>query len=137
MLLKELHSLEPFAWVHSGLPCCFRPVVDTSSFGAMALFVFSSLQDYTWGLPIETETEMFFILQPPPAITDKQLDEREHTVEEWKGETRLPLFSGLFAQQSGWRADCCVVSVSVVPPMLKHQGCLQMVTAAHPLRLHV
>lgn len=23
--------------------------------------------------------------QPPPAITDKQLDEREHTVEEWKG----------------------------------------------------
>lgn len=23
--------------------------------------------------------------QPPPVITDKQLDEREHTVEEWKG----------------------------------------------------
>lgn len=23
--------------------------------------------------------------QPPPAIMDKQLDEREHTVEEWKG----------------------------------------------------
>lgn len=25
--------------------------------------------------------------QPPPKILDKQLDEREHTVEEWKGET--------------------------------------------------
>lgn len=28
--------------------------------------------------------------QPPPAITDKQLDEREHTVEEWKGRKALP-----------------------------------------------
>uniref|UniRef100_A0A8C7TFX8 Stress-activated protein kinase JNK n=1 Tax=Oncorhynchus mykiss TaxID=8022 RepID=A0A8C7TFX8_ONCMY len=26
-----------------------------------------------------------FSSQPPPKITDKQLDEREHTVEEWKG----------------------------------------------------
>lgn len=31
----------------------------------------------------------FFALQPPPAITDKQLDEREHTVEEWKGGNEL------------------------------------------------
>jgi len=23
--------------------------------------------------------------QPPPKIPDKQLDEREHTIEEWKG----------------------------------------------------
>lgn len=25
------------------------------------------------------------LLQPPPQIYDKQLDEREHTIEEWKG----------------------------------------------------
>ncbi|KAK5613639.1 Mitogen-activated protein kinase 8 [Crenichthys baileyi] len=31
-----------------------------------------------WYDPTEVEA-------PPPAITDKQLDEREHTVEEWKG----------------------------------------------------
>lgn len=28
---------------------------------------------------------LFFSAQPPPMISDKQLDEREHTVEEWKG----------------------------------------------------
>uniref|UniRef100_A0A8C1IWM0 Stress-activated protein kinase JNK n=1 Tax=Cyprinus carpio TaxID=7962 RepID=A0A8C1IWM0_CYPCA len=32
-----------------------------------------------WFDPSEVEA-------PPPAITDKQLDEREHTVEEWKGQ---------------------------------------------------
>ncbi|KTF81116.1 hypothetical protein cypCar_00017809 [Cyprinus carpio] len=32
-----------------------------------------------WYDPAEVEA-------PPPVITDKQLDEREHTVEEWKGE---------------------------------------------------
>lgn len=26
-----------------------------------------------------------FVFQPPPKIPDKQLDEREHTIEEWKG----------------------------------------------------
>lgn len=26
-----------------------------------------------------------FPQQPPPQIYDKQLDEREHTIEEWKG----------------------------------------------------
>lgn len=25
------------------------------------------------------------VFQPPPKIPDKQLDEREHTIEEWKG----------------------------------------------------
>ena len=34
---------------------------------------------------------MSVFFQPPPAITDKQLDEREHTVEEWKGRNH-PLF---------------------------------------------
>lgn len=29
--------------------------------------------------------DIYLLVQPPPAITDKQLDEREHTVEEWKG----------------------------------------------------
>lgn len=29
--------------------------------------------------------EHFSLSQPPPKILDKQLDEREHTVEEWKG----------------------------------------------------
>lgn len=28
-----------------------------------------------------------FYLQPPPQIYDKQLDEREHTIEEWKGDS--------------------------------------------------
>lgn len=36
---------------------------------------------------------MFVVLQPPPAITDKQLDEREHTVEEWKGTNHLCFLS--------------------------------------------
>uniref|UniRef100_A0A8C2AW83 Stress-activated protein kinase JNK n=1 Tax=Cyprinus carpio TaxID=7962 RepID=A0A8C2AW83_CYPCA len=35
-----------------------------------------------WYDPSEVEA-------PPPVITDKQLDEREHTVEEWKGATWL------------------------------------------------
>lgn len=34
---------------------------------------------------LKLDFKCFFALQPPPAITDKQLDEREHTVEEWKG----------------------------------------------------
>lgn len=29
---------------------------------------------------------VFFVPQPPPQIYDKQLDEREHTIEEWKGD---------------------------------------------------
>ena len=28
-----------------------------------------------------------FPLQPPPQIYDKQLDEREHSIDEWKGKT--------------------------------------------------
>lgn len=53
---------------------------------------------------------MFFVLQPPPAITDKQLDEREHTVEEWKGETQLRFSLGLFTDLSR-PVDCCLLSV--------------------------
>lgn len=34
-----------------------------------------------------TEFLFVFILQPPPQIYDKQLDEREHTIEEWKGDS--------------------------------------------------
>lgn len=30
-------------------------------------------------------SQHFCLPQPPPKILDKQLDEREHTVEEWKG----------------------------------------------------
>lgn len=29
--------------------------------------------------------KLFSLPQPPPKVLDKQLDEREHTVEEWKG----------------------------------------------------
>lgn len=29
--------------------------------------------------------KLFSLSQPPPKVLDKQLDEREHTVEEWKG----------------------------------------------------
>lgn len=39
-------------------------------------------------LKVKIKMPCFFFLfffQPPPVITDKQLDEREHTVEEWKG----------------------------------------------------
>jgi hypothetical protein len=32
-----------------------------------------------------------FVLQPPPQIYDKQLDEREHTIEEWKGDIEKTL----------------------------------------------
>lgn len=28
-----------------------------------------------------------FVFQPPPQISDKQLEEREHTIEQWKGGT--------------------------------------------------
>ncbi|KAM7382058.1 hypothetical protein PAMA_012765 [Pampus argenteus] len=44
-----------------------------------------------WYDPTEVEA-------PPPVITDKQLDEREHTVEEWKGrKDPLFLFSSLIS----------------------------------------
>ena len=36
-------------------------------------------------IPIFLSTS--FCFQPPPKFTDKQLEEREHTVDEWKGET--------------------------------------------------
>uniref|UniRef100_A0A4W4E3Z2 Stress-activated protein kinase JNK n=1 Tax=Electrophorus electricus TaxID=8005 RepID=A0A4W4E3Z2_ELEEL len=36
-----------------------------------------------WYDPSEVEAVSIY-LEPPPLITDKQLDEREHTVEEWK-----------------------------------------------------
>lgn len=40
---------------------------------------------YIW---VITQSLLFvFILQPPPQIYDKQLDEREHTIEEWKGDS--------------------------------------------------
>lgn len=32
-----------------------------------------------------TQLVLPFVFQPPPKIPDKQLDEREHTIEEWKG----------------------------------------------------
>jgi len=32
-----------------------------------------------------------FVSQPPPQISDKQLEEREHTIEQWKGEKRYHL----------------------------------------------
>lgn len=57
---------------------------------------------------------MFFVLQPPPAITDKQLDEREHTVEEWKGENHLRFSLGLLISSRidlSRCVDCCLVSV--------------------------
>jgi hypothetical protein len=33
-----------------------------------------------------------FTFQPPPKIPDKQLDEREHTIEEWKGNVHQTLW---------------------------------------------
>lgn len=30
------------------------------------------------------------VSQPPPQISDKQLEEREHTIEQWKGEIYCP-----------------------------------------------
>lgn len=30
------------------------------------------------------------VSQPPPQISDKQLEEREHTIEQWKGRTHCP-----------------------------------------------
>lgn len=32
-----------------------------------------------------------FVSQPPPQISDKQLEEREHTIEQWKGRMHCPL----------------------------------------------
>lgn len=32
-----------------------------------------------------TQLSLPCVFQPPPKIPDKQLDEREHTIEEWKG----------------------------------------------------
>lgn len=32
-----------------------------------------------------------FVSQPPPQISDKQLEEREHTIEQWKGRIHCPL----------------------------------------------
>lgn len=32
-----------------------------------------------------------FVSQPPPQISDKQLEEREHTIEQWKGRLYRPL----------------------------------------------
>lgn len=29
-----------------------------------------------------------FVLQPPPQFYDKQLDEREHSIDEWKGNVK-------------------------------------------------
>lgn len=34
-----------------------------------------------------SQKRLFSLCQPPPKIPDKHLDEREHTVEEWKGRT--------------------------------------------------
>lgn len=40
--------------------------------------------------------------QPPPKFSDKQLDEREHTVEEWKGwSARSPLLHSAYLSMSG------------------------------------
>lgn len=49
----------------------------------------------TWlnDLTKNTFLMIFFLFQPPPVITDKQLDEREHTVEEWKGKKDPPFLS--------------------------------------------
>lgn len=34
---------------------------------------------------------VLFVSQPPPQISDKQLEEREHTIEQWKGRIHCPL----------------------------------------------
>uniref|UniRef100_A0A8C7SPR4 Stress-activated protein kinase JNK n=1 Tax=Oncorhynchus mykiss TaxID=8022 RepID=A0A8C7SPR4_ONCMY len=46
-----------------------------------------------WYDPTEVEA-------PPPLITDKQLDEREHTVEEWKGTVESAAVSSSFQQHT-------------------------------------
>ncbi|CDQ77473.1 unnamed protein product [Oncorhynchus mykiss] len=33
---------------------------------------------------VQQTVDLSFSLQPPPAIYDKQLDEREHSIDEWK-----------------------------------------------------
>ncbi len=72
-----------------------------------------------WATAIKTEKYKTCVcrsFQPPPVITDKQLDEREHTVEEWKGR-KNPLFL-LFSLISCHKylsvcAMCCVRLVCV------------------------
>lgn len=39
----------------------------------------------TYGIVKNVLNSFVPLLQPPPQIYDKQLDEREHTIEEWKG----------------------------------------------------
>lgn len=34
---------------------------------------------------------LLFYVKPPPQISDKQLEEREHTIEQWKGRMCCPL----------------------------------------------
>lgn len=38
---------------------------------------------------------IYFDVKPPPQISDKQLEEREHTIEQWKGRRCCPLQSAV------------------------------------------
>lgn len=38
-----------------------------------------------------TDLSVSFNVKPPPQISDKQLEEREHTIEQWKGRRCCPL----------------------------------------------
>lgn len=79
------------------------------SFIPTCLIVFISRYYYAWSLSDLNwiwNVFFFFVLQPPPAITDKQLDEREHTVEEWKGGNYL-CFYLCFLIKSDWHKSPC------------------------------
>lgn len=41
-----------------------------------------------------TDLSVSFDVKPPPQISDKQLEEREHTIEQWKGRKCCPLQRG-------------------------------------------
>lgn len=47
-------------------------------------------------------------MKPPPQISDKQLEEREHTIEQWKGRMCCPLLDA-----SGRTHNLCLVSVQI------------------------
>ncbi|KAK1333870.1 hypothetical protein QTO34_006259 [Cnephaeus nilssonii] len=74
-----------------------------------------------WYDPSEAEA-------PPPKIPDKQLDEREHTIEEWKGGKRLGLVPASRCRRS-WRRQR-VQATAAAPITPQEQGDMEKPSGA-------
>ena len=66
-------------------PAEVEAVSGGSQIGLHEILIVLEVESWSFSCTTNVPFKSFSLSQPPPKILEKQLDEREHTVEEWKG----------------------------------------------------